>query len=455
MQNIIEYEFSVAMQWFSAIASAIGKQKLTVIKDCKEQCPTAWALLITYLNPYSVFHVRARSFENAVDPGGEPYLTAKELLDSLLQVASVTNKHMARIKTTLNAVSNEEVRHFIVSYITKAYTLGVTADSINKAVGEKIIPTFSCMLAHKFFDHPQAIVGKTIAVTEKLDGVRAVSVVLVWPEHVDVWLCSRQGKRINGLVEVEAAVRSAVVNMQQAGNQLASFVLDGELLITDRADIPSKEQYKQTTKIVGADKLAVKTGITYNVFDMLPLSEFNLGMSEALYSERRKALETLFRGCNSPSVRVVPIAQTFSYTDEDRALRAVLRLVEEARSEGKEGIMLNDCAAPYVCKRTKNLLKVKVFQDCDVQIVGFQQGTGKYADTLGALIVDYKGTCVGVGSGLSDEQRHEFWNNQDDYRGRVVTVQYFEETCDADGNPSMRFPVFKELREDGKEISYS
>ena len=90
-----------------------------------------------------------------------------------------------------------------------------------------------------------------------------------------------------------------------------------------------------------------------------------------------------------------------------------------------------------------------------MQIVGFQQGTGKYADTLGALIVDYKGTCVGVGSGLSDEQRHEFWNNQDDYRGRVVTVQYFEETCDADGNPSMRFPVFKELREDGKEISYS
>lgn len=455
MQNTIEYEFSVAMHWFSAIASAIGKQKLTVIKDCKEQCQTAWTLLITYLNPYSVFHVRARSFENAVEPNGEPYLTAKELLDSLLQTASVTNKHMARIKTTLNAVTNEEVRNFIVSYITKAYTLGVTADSINKAVGEKIIPTFSCMLAHKFFDHPQAIVGKTIAVTEKLDGVRAVSIVLVWPEHVDIWICSRQGKRINGLVAIEEAIRDTVLNAQQAGNQLASFVLDGELLITDRANIPSKEQYKQTTKIIGTDKVTVKTGITYNVFDMLPLSEFNVGMSEGLYSERREALETLFRGCNSPSVRIVPIIRTFSYTDEERAFRAVLRLVEEARADGKEGIMLNNCVAPYVCKRTQNLLKVKVFQDCDVQIVGFQQGTGKYANTLGALIVDYKGTCVGVGSGLSNEQRHEFWNHQDDYRGRVVTVQYFEETCDADGHPSMRFPVFKELREIGKEISYS
>jgi DNA ligase-1 len=201
--------------------------------------------------------------------------------------------------------------------------------------------------------------------------------------------------------------------------------------------------------------LLEKTGITYNVFDMLTLTEFHLGISETTYAERRKALETTLNGCISASVRIVPVLQTFSYTEEERALRAVIRLVEEARSEGKEGIMLNICDAKYECKRTKNLLKVKVFQDCDVQIVGFQQGTGKYENTLGALIVDYKGMCVGVGSGLTDEQRNEFWNHQDEYRGRVVTVQYFEETNDAEGNPSMRFPVFKELREEGKEVSYN
>lgn len=117
--------------------------------------------------------------------------------------------------------------------------------------------------------------------------------------------------------------------------------------------------------------------------------------------------------------------------------------------------MLNICDAPYVCKRTNNLLKVKVFQDCDLEITGFQQGTGKFADTLGALLVDYKGNSVGVGSGMSDEQRKEFWDHQDRYLGRVVTVQYFEETNDADGNKSIRFPVFKELREEGKEVSYS
>jgi len=44
---------------------------------------------------------------------------------------------------------------------------------------------------------------------------------------------------------------------------------------------------------------------------------------------------------------------------------------------------------------------------------------------------------------------------RDELIGRVISVQYFEETHDVDGNLSLRFPVFKELRETGKEVSYS
>ena len=62
---------------------------------------------------------------------------------------------------------------------------------------------------------------------------------------------------------------------------------------------------------------------------------------------------------------------------------------------------------------------------------------------------------MGVGSGIPDHLRTLFWQNQDAYIGRVATIQYFEESHDADGKPSIRFPVFKELRENGKEVSYS
>lgn len=454
MIQTLEKEFTTALQWFAAIAEAVGKQKLAVVKTCMEQSPVAWELLLLYLNPYTVFHIGQKSMEADIKAEGAPYSSAKELIESLVETSGVTNKHIAKIKATLQAVNNDAVKSFIVRYLTKSITLGVTAESVNKAVGSSVIPTFNCMLAHKYFDHPDEIVGKTIAVTEKLDGVRAISIVMLWPDNIDVYIFSRQGKRIYGLLEVEKTIRELALAAQKKNSAMRSFVLDGELLITNRNDVPSKEQYKQTTKIIGSDKLLNKTGITYNVFDTLPLTEFNDGTSTDSYLERRKNLENLLEGAESPSVRIVPILRTFFYAEKERAFRAVLRLAEEARAANQEGVMLNICNAKYVCKRTKNLLKVKVFQDCDVRIVGFQQGSGKYINTLGALLVDYKGNTVGVGSGLTDEQRDEIWNNQENYLGKIVTVQYFEETNDAFGNKSMRFPVFKELREEGKEVSY-
>ena len=442
----------MVMQWFNAIASAVGNKKLAVIKDCKEQCPSAWALLLIYLNPFNVFHVRAKSFDNDIQPDGSAYTSVQTMLSDLMQMSAVTNKKIAELKATLNSINNEEVRRFAYSYLTKTARIGVTAETVNKAVGENVIPVFGCMLANKYFDHTKAIVGKVVAVTEKLDGIRALAFVQQWPGSADVTIFSRQGKRIMGLHEVEKAIQDAVVPLFESGAVRDNLVFDGELLITDRENIPSKEQYKRTTKIVSS--LIQKTGVTYNVFDLLSQKDYKVGESEAKYSERRRLLETVFKNNQSPAIRVVPVKQIFSFTDEERAFRAIMRMVTEAREAGEEGVMLNDCNATYVCKRTNSLLKVKVFQDCDLRITGFQQGTGKYANTLGALLVNYKGNTVGVGSGMSDEQRKEFWDNQDQYLGRVVTVQYFEETNDSDGNKSIRFPVFKELREEGKEVSY-
>jgi DNA ligase-1 len=115
--------------------------------------------------------------------------------------------------------------------------------------------------------------------------------------------------------------------------------------------------------------------------------------------------------------------------------------------------MVNINSAPYSFKRTKNLLKVKTMKEVDLMIVGFEEGSGRLTGTLGRITVEYKGNEVGV-SGFTDAERKFFWENQDDLMGRVVCVQYFEETKNANGGVSLRFPVFKELREEGKEVSY-
>ena len=93
-------------------------------------------------------------------------------------------------------------------------------------------------------------------------------------------------------------------------------------------------------------------------------------------------------------------------------------------------------------------------QSCDLKIIGFEEGQGRLKNTLGKLICDYKGFELGVGSGFSDELRNEIWNNQNEYLGRIAEIQYFEETHNDKKELSLRFPVFKCMREDGKEVSY-
>ena len=95
-------------------------------------------------------------------------------------------------------------------------------------------------------------------------------------------------------------------------------------------------------------------------------------------------------------------------------------------------------------------------QDSQDACIEMETGTGKNEDTLGNLIVKYKDNTVGVGSGFSDEQRHEIWNNKDNYIGRIAEVRYKDITHDkTTGKESLQFPTFVQFREEGKEISYA
>jgi DNA ligase-1 len=64
-------------------------------------------------------------------------------------------------------------------------------------------------------------------------------------------------------------------------------------------------------------------------------------------------------------------------------------------------------------------------------------------EMLSALIVEHRGCQVRVGSGFTIEERRLYYREPERILGQQVTVQYFEETVDQDGNHSLRFPVFK------------
>ena len=122
--------------------------------------------------------------------------------------------------------------------------------------------------------------------------------------------------------------------------------------------------------------------------------------------------------------------------------------------EDKEGLMLN-YDVPYKRKRHGGILKIKRFYTMDLRIIGAEEGTGRLAGTLGALVLDYKGNEVRVGTGFSDDQRTKMWNDRDKIIGMLCEVKYKEISSDKKtGAESLQFPVFVSMRSDKGEVSY-
>ncbi|MGG3920494.1 hypothetical protein ABEV41_00840 [Geobacillus thermodenitrificans] len=223
-------------------------------------------------------------------------------------------------------------------------------------------------------------------------------------------------------------------------------VYDGELLIHNADDYKDRDVLQETLKIARKD--GEKRGLVLHLFDMIPINEFKAGKSKATYYKRKEVLNFIVEKLNSPYIKIVPNL----YVGKD--LDVIPKLLEEMDRKGKEGLMLNVSDGKYQCKRTDVLLKIKSMNTMDCRIIGFEEGTGKYEGMLGALILDYKGYELRCGSGFTDEDRKEIWDNKEKYLDKIAEIQYFRESHNQDGGLSVSFPVFICIRDDKNEPSY-
>ena len=110
-----------------------------------------------------------------------------------------------------------------------------------------------------------------------------------------------------------------------------------------------------------------------------------------------------------------------------------------------EGTMLRHPDIAYFEGRNNDLLKVKNFEKSTFICTGFFKGTGKYSQSLGKISVqaDILGVPIlaKVGTGFTDAERLEIWNNQSNYLGRQLEVIHLGFTK----TPSIRHPVFSKF----------
>jgi DNA ligase-1 len=359
--------------------------------------------------------------------------TVEDMLTYLQENNTGKDSDIAVIQNFIYRHSGDEIYNLIKSIATKSIKLGVSATTWNKLVSEEDkLPVFDVMLAEKYFDNSDKVKGEFI-ITTKLDGNRNLGF-----NDLDVTMRTRQGQLYEGFVDIES----------EMSNLPKGYVYDGELIALDDKGLNSADLYRETTSKVR--KNGIKTGVIFHVFDMLPIEDFKKGICKIPCIERKKMLKDALDKANCKWISEVPML----YVGKDK--EQITYWLNKITSEGGEGVMVNIANAPYECKRTRTILKVKKMQSADLRVIGFEEGDGRLKGTLGRLNVDYKGNIVGVGSGFSDGDRTYIWNNQSEVLGKIVEIQYFEESTNNKNKDevSLRFPVFKSIRDDKDEVSY-
>ena len=417
------------------------KFKQEVLQKYKDD-PTIEKYLKIAFDPYTVYGIAAKKLHKdtgARTTGYYDTVCVFDLFDYLKEHNTGSTAEIVECQLALDCVASYdfEAAELLEKLICKDLSIGVDAKSINQAFPD-LIPTFNVQLAQKYFEKPEKLEGKYFAVTTKIDGGRIIAI----RENDQVSFFTRAGQRYEGLVDLEQEMLEAFPN---------GTVLDGEITILENKGIPSKEAYKRAMKITRTDGL--KHGLKMLVFDAMYIDEWKDQKCTHDYIERRLLLSGLFK--YGPKKTDLTFFEMLPELYRGSDTSKVIELLDEAIANQEEGVMINICDAPYEFGRTWNLMKVKKMNTIDLEVIGYEEGSGRLAGTLGALLVRYKnGNTVKVGSGFSDELRRLIWLEPLDMIGKIIEVQYFEETTNADGGISLRFPVFKDFRTDKTEADF-
>jgi DNA ligase-1 len=417
------------------VVSASRKHKQDILTKYKDDEVIKQYLKIAY-DPYTVFGISTKKLSKMARPVDWFHAaTVFELFDYLTAHNTGTLEDVAACQEMMFCAAELDgtLECLLSDLICKDLSIGCDAKTINSVI-PGLIPTFNVQLAEKYFDKPERVEGREFALTTKIDGGRIIAL----KENGSVSFYTRAGQRYEGLVDLEREMSAKMPD---------NLCLDGEITLLADKGIPSKEAYKQAMKITRKD--GEKHGVKMKFFDAMSAEDFRNQRCDLTWTQRRAIATNLALNNEFTFFELLPLL----YKGSDTSM--ITKFLDEAIADDQEGIMINICDAPYEFKRTTNLLKVKKMQTMDLQIVDFEEGSGKYANTLGAILVRYKnGNTVKVGSGFTDWLRSEIWNNRSKYLDVICEIQYFEETTNQDGGESLRFPIFKDFRYDKVEADF-
>jgi DNA ligase 1 len=258
----------------------------------------------------------------------------------------------------------------------------------------------------------------------KKDGVRCIY------NPADGTYTSRAGKQFKNFGCFDKDLKTLVEYFEKhLGIAKEDFLIDGEV-------IDESGKFSDLMTQVHRQEDVDPSSLVFMVFDIV--------LPEHTLSRRLNMLDYAFSTLHpvESNVRRLPHWECVFWDTEAEMKQWVEKFVADS---GEEGIVLKNKFSFYEGGRSVNWCKVKVMHTLDLKVVGVVPGKGKNEGKVGALMCEYKGKEVKVGSGFTDEQRDAFLNAPPS----LIEVKYQEITKDG----SLRFPTFVKVREDKVEAN--
>jgi len=425
-------ELSIFLEIESASGNGSQKAKQELIKENRGEIFDY--LLKVALNPFLTTKLsKLEVLENTLYIAGfDPFEKLKDLAERLFIAPAANDRLREEAFELVNCIDIPfEHRKMLGKILTKKLNIGIGAKLINKALSEELIPDPSLMLAQD--DEDEINKWENIVCEEKYDGVRVIAFI----SGKDVKFFTRAFNELpsNYLEKIGA---ECIMLLESSGLQ-GDWFFDGELTDLNRKSVSGKV----TQMLKGKPMDSIGDELIFNVFDLEDADTLKNGKGIIPFTTRRQSLEGVFKANKTTSVT---LAESF-LTKEKEDIYAYYKMIVD---KGGEGVILKNPEHVYECKRSKNWIKLKEVNECDLIIKGWYPGEGKREGFIGGFICeDLSGTLkVKVGSGFTDQDLQELSKDPDSHINKVCSVLYNVIINDKHNNWSLFLPRFVEIRHD-------
>ena len=394
-------------------------------------------------NPYITYGIKKIPDTVGIIDSENPWEDFNELLTKLIHRDLTGHAARDAVQEMAERFDSEEWNVFCAAVLRRDLRAGITSTTINKVCKKTAyeIPVFGCQLATSCEGRPEMKGMKRLE--PKLDGVRVLLTVIPSDSGVTTICFSRNGKVFDNFTHIEDQIQESWTKIARNHPGLINgFVLDGEVIGNTFQELMRQARRKSDVQALDS---------VFNVFDIIPLEDFRRGHWNAPLSKRIELLDKM-RPVIDTLANVELLPHIMVDLDTAAGKDQFERYCTDNVNAGFEGVMIKNCDAPYICKRSTDWMKYKPVITVDLQVVGLEEGTGRNEGRLGALVCsgvdDGKEITVNVGSGFSDADRDSYWADSNLIVGRTAEVMCDVITRNMDGTYSLRFPRFIRFRDD-------